>query len=92
MMLRFSWRVLLIAALFVALGWYLHAQSPPPPPTYTIAYGVVTQSDNKCQFDVGQHTSLLLHPNGDYCVVVEQNLVGRSVRLQMVIEHVASTP
>lgn len=81
---RFDRRTLLLALVLVLI-WRLVGQGESSP--YEIARGLVTVNDpGDCEFAIGQHAMLMLHPKGEDCVRVRVDLLGKRIRLLAVVE------
>ena len=86
-------RAYIMALLFVASAIFNVVMMAAPvhvaKKVFTITYGrvVATEQENiECYFSVGSHTMLVLHQNGEPCVLVRQELLGKSVQLMAVVE------
>ena len=56
-------------------------------PRWIIARGVMTDYEREgCYFRIGQWTTIVLHPNGESCKIVRNELVGKSIQLMAVVE------
>lgn len=91
LMFEFSWRALVFTLLCLAFGLYVYGQDIPTVPTFTITTGVVTANDieiDGCYFAVGQHAMLIFRPGSTPCQIVQQELLGRSIKLQAVVESI----
>ena len=75
--------LLLVAALWLLLyAFEVQSQSR----AYTLAIGTINPTDQEsqeCVFPVGNAASLLLHPNGEPCVLV-RGLIGQTGTLLFV--------
>ena len=70
------------------VGAVLFAQSPPPR-VFDLAIGLFGGTDQEiaeCTFSIGQGASLVLHPNGNYCIRARE-LIGRTGTLMFVLDE-----
>ena len=79
-----AWRWLLAAIAFGVLAAVLDAQ----PRTYALAIGRFGATDDElsqCYFNIGTGAMLVLHPQGEPCVVARE-LIGRTGTLVFIAD------
>ena len=81
-------RTVLIGVVVVLL-WGL-TSSGQGQPSYTLTRGRIILHDQEsqpCSFSIGQWTMLIVHPNGEPCVLIRHELEGKYIQLVAVVEE-----